>query len=123
MTFIQQAETPQDAAHAEGWWWRVIRLYAMRKLTIEDDKLPALSGLAQVYREVTHDSYLAGLWKASLLCALCWYYKKRGVWNEEEIVIGCRPKRYRVPSWSWASVETRENFECYQWNTECARKN
>ncbi|KAI0185173.1 heterokaryon incompatibility protein-domain-containing protein [Xylaria flabelliformis] len=111
--FTKQAIIPQDIGGAVEWWWMVLRFYAMRKLTIEDDKLPALSGMAQVYHEVTHDAYLAGLWKSSLPHALCWYYKK--IEFPEDIDIGCRPKKCRAPSWSWASVDTMKDSECYHW--------
>lgn len=91
----------------------MIQLYTARNLTKEQDKLPALSGLAQVYHKATGDTYLAGLWEASLPHGLCWYnigwtghkfHKKRG--------IGRRPRAFRAPSWSWASIDTSHDAPC-----------
>lgn len=47
----------------QTWWERMIYFYSNRKLTNEQDKLPGLSGLAQIYNETTlvNDTYLAGL--------------------------------------------------------------
>ncbi|KAF4945964.1 hypothetical protein FGADI_11537 [Fusarium gaditjirri] len=77
-------------------WYRLVRLYAQRHLSVPSDKLPAVSGLASVFAERLDDQYLAGLWRSDLVVGLCWQGPK----------YGCRRVReYRAPSWSWASVD------------------
>ncbi|KAL7619910.1 hypothetical protein AAE478_010457 [Parahypoxylon ruwenzoriense] len=119
----EQSRTPQDAREAKKWWWRVLRFYTARNLTHEQDKLPALSGLAQVYQEATGDTYLAGLWKASLPHCLCWYHTKESGRAPIRIGISCRPRAFRAPSWSWASVDALDNAECRVWWPEIVAVN
>ncbi|KAF2498745.1 HET-domain-containing protein, partial [Lophium mytilinum] len=68
--------------------------FSRLKLTQEMDTLPALSGIAASYREVTAEDYLAGLWKTHLAPGLLWRSKTPGT----------LPTSWRAPSWSWASV-------------------
>jgi hypothetical protein len=84
----------------EGWrrfaWSTLIIHYTQRQLTREEDKLPAFSGIATIVQNITKDRYLAGLWESDLTNCLLWKVipsKSSGI-----------PKKYRAPSWSWASV-------------------
>jgi hypothetical protein len=78
-------------------WHDMVDGYVTRKLSFSSDKLTALSALASLYRERTGHTYLAGLWKESLINDLCWGTdgNKLFPW----------PKEYRAPSWSWASID------------------
>ncbi|KAF8871619.1 hypothetical protein CPB84DRAFT_1800571 [Gymnopilus junonius] len=56
------------------------------------DKFPAISGLAQEFGRIFKDSYLAGLWKKTVIEDLFWRAD--------------RPSNdYRAPSWSWAAFD------------------
>jgi hypothetical protein len=77
-----------------------------RKITEESDKLPAISGVAQQMHLITEDSYLAGLWKASLHFELMWLQDAAA----EDSHHAKRPTTYRAPSWSWASVKGTVTF-------------
>ncbi|KAH8665081.1 hypothetical protein BGZ60DRAFT_529425 [Tricladium varicosporioides] len=61
----------------------------------DHDRLPALSGLARRFQEVTGDKYLAGLWKKNLCRELMW---------ECPYPLECRPSVNVAPTWSWLSV-------------------
>lgn len=76
-------------------WNTMVYLYTLGKLTFSEDKLVAISGIARVVKEETHDQYLAGLWRKDMEFQLCWCPTRR------------RPQHmnYRAPSWSWASVD------------------
>jgi hypothetical protein len=86
-------------------WAPLVMDYSAREITMAKDKLVAIGALARRYHMATGDQYLAGLWKSSLHTDLLW---TRG----DHIFtvyfpapkIG-RPKRYRAPSWSWASID------------------
>lgn len=73
-------------------WDLLVREYSKRKLTHEEDKLPALAGLATRYAQATGRTYLAGLWREDMPRSLSWTAMEP-----------LRTTRRRAPSWSWAS--------------------
>jgi len=88
-------------------WHMIVQDYSSRCLTYETDKLPAISGLAEVYREATNYTYIAGLWRETLLRDLLWKQQWLLYGNQ---VITCAPFQYRAPSWSWASIDGNVNY-------------
>ncbi|KAL9072173.1 MAG: hypothetical protein Q9161_003794 [Pseudevernia consocians] len=81
-------------------WYNSIEHYSECGLTQPTDKLVALSGVAQSYRNLNglqDEDYIAGCWKSQLPYALCWR-TIRLKWTY-------RPPVYIAPSWSWASIE------------------
>ncbi|THV55679.1 hypothetical protein BGAL_0005g00580 [Botrytis galanthina] len=58
------------------------------------DKLAAVSALAKCTRAVFDDVYVAGLWRSIFVDQLVWHVRSNS-----------RPKDYRAPTWSWASVD------------------
>ena len=77
-----------------------VKLYSNCKMTYDSDKLIALSGLARLFhsRLGEHETYLAGLFKGSLVSQLAWEVDFLG---ERP---GTRPRECWAPSWSWASI-------------------
>ena len=90
-----------DEISREHWrWYNSIEDYSEGGLTQPTDKLVALSGVAQSYRDLNRlqdEDYIAGYWKSQLPYALCWQTRKLK-WTY-------RPPVYIAPSWSWASIE------------------
>lgn len=84
-------------------WTSIVTNYSRLGLTRDDDRLPALSGLAQDFfsRPAQLGSYLAGLWERDLVRQLSW--------NRRQLAKIFHPNRsvahYRAPTWSWASTE------------------
>ncbi|KXH41609.1 hypothetical protein CSAL01_07862 [Colletotrichum salicis] len=105
----------KNLANAEEWWAGILRQYTMRRLAKEEDKLPALSGLAQLYHQLTRDTYLAGLWKASFPHCLCWYNTAQAGTYTMKLGIGRRSRTPRVHSWSWASLDIVNDAQCRFW--------
>lgn len=103
----------------EKWWMTTVQYYTARNLTDHKDKLPALSGLAQIYHKATDHTYLAGLWRASLPHNLCWYHLSvSGIRARRPpmVTIGIgRRQISRAPSWSWASIDALHNAQCRVW--------
>jgi hypothetical protein len=105
----------------EGGWLGVVEDFTKRHLTKSEDKLPALSGLANHLATITGDVYYAGLWRAHILEDLHWRVYAR-VENRVQVSGGfahiygeqkctpCKPSTYRAPSWSWASLDAHINF-------------
>jgi len=80
-------------------WFRTMSAYTKRELTVDDDKLLAISAIAEQYshtKPVT--TYLAGMWREDFLWQCLW--STRSLFNDTL----SRPTTYRAPSWSWASV-------------------
>jgi hypothetical protein len=94
----------------ENVWKTAVKSYSCTNLTFDRDKLPALSGIANVMRAALNERYVAGLWVSS-----------NGDLNSSQLpeqlgwkVVGSkktngspssRISTYCAPSWSWASVD------------------
>jgi hypothetical protein len=82
-------------------WEECVQQYTACDLTFENDRLMALSGFARLkYKEYkatgVQNTYLAGLWQNELLDHLHWVSTIKPP--------PTRPKFYRAPTWSWASI-------------------
>jgi hypothetical protein len=77
-------------------WHYVVTSYSTMMLSVEADILPAISGIARIVQEAWKGEYLAGLWKKSLVSHLCW--------RAREAREARRPREWRAPTFSWASV-------------------
>jgi hypothetical protein len=86
-----QEKQPLDAS-----WDTIVYLYSRCNLTYSSDKLAAISGIARAIQGKSKDQYLAGLWRHQMEIQLCWFTESG--WEP-------RPKTYRAPSWSWASLD------------------
>lgn len=82
-------------------WIRLVELYADRLSSLPHDKLNAISAVAITFASKLGPAYYAGLWQSSLLWQLTWVTACS--WNSD--ARNTRPKVYRAPSWSWASVD------------------
>lgn len=98
-------ELQSDRCDVKTWYW-LIEDYTARNLTIAQDKLPALSGLAQEFQRKTGFSYVAGLWKEDLFRGLTWEMSRA-----EGAVVRRKPTVYCGPSWSWCSTDGDVFFE------------
>lgn len=89
-------------------WYSIVQEYSLRALTYSSDKLPAISGLAQVIGVADHrlGEYMAGLWESDLLRGLKWMTGYRGVGANARTSPSLRRiADYTAPSWSWAAYE------------------
>jgi hypothetical protein len=90
--------------HPTRLWYRMIQEYTRLQLSVKEDKMVAVAGIAQrVERLISGDRYLAGLWEKSLLLDVLW----ERTWDSPR-----RPRIARYPSWSWASLDGQVS-----WNT------
>jgi len=81
-------------------WSRALAHYTSCALTFPTkDKLVAFAGIAEWLRPTkSHDdSYVAGIWSATLPRAL--------LWQVNHPLNSKRAGAYRAPSWSWASID------------------
>jgi hypothetical protein len=82
-------------------WRTLVGEYTRRSLTAPEDKLRAIAGLAEEYERLMGDTYRAGLWLSELATELLW---RRNTLTEAGALYP-RPRNYRAPSWSWASID------------------
>ncbi|CZR67815.1 uncharacterized protein PAC_17714 [Phialocephala subalpina] len=103
---------PKDAASLGRWndWQTLCTHYTFRELTFPSDKLPAISGIASKTAKKVESEYLAGLWKTNIVHDLFWATKG----------VATKPKNYRAPSWSWASLDGRIVWPYWQHDSKCA---
>ncbi|KAL2066999.1 hypothetical protein VTL71DRAFT_1423 [Oculimacula yallundae] len=87
-------------------WENLTSVFSQCALTLPNDKLMAISGIARVTasQNPVLGQYIAGMWRTSLETQLCWYVVHEG----GDIA---RPETYRAPSWSWAASDGRVEFE------------
>jgi hypothetical protein len=86
-------------------WRSIITAYSRTNLTVPDDRLIALSGVAKKFASLKGDKYVAGLWRRNLERELLWYLDNQAKRSP-------RPTQYCAPSWSWASVKGQVDFKC-----------
>ncbi|KAI0116002.1 HET-domain-containing protein [Hypoxylon sp. NC0597] len=83
----------------EKTWRRLVQFYSELQLTDQTDRLLAIGAIAEQTRAIRKSqTYLAGLWSASLGLDLLWVSKRR-TGNQRQ-----QSERYIAPTWSWASV-------------------
>lgn len=108
-------------------WSQIVREYSVRVLAFGSDRMPALSGIAGQIRLPQMGRYLAGIWEGSLPHGLLWVAFP-GIIGRKGV--RTRPKEYRAPTWSWASVDAEiripnpsdgqeEQYPCQVLEGEC----
>lgn len=103
-------EIPKDVRNQYQVWSSIVEAYMDCKLTVPEDKLVAISGVAQQMAEATKERYLAGLWENDRLPqSLMWHVlKRRQADGAPSIRSGPEGRQYyRAPSWSWASMDAK----------------
>ncbi|KAI0131961.1 heterokaryon incompatibility protein-domain-containing protein [Xylariales sp. AK1849] len=118
---IDPSQTTRPVGQRGHKLWRdVVEAYAYRDLTQESDRLPALSGLAKRFRGSSDDPYLAGLWESCLIADLAWFPVTVAGHDLSDQSLPqtthSRPTKYRAPTWSWASVNSRIRFWGYAYD-------
>jgi hypothetical protein len=88
-------------------WERFAKRYNDLRLTKEEDRLVAFSGLVDRWMGILGCNYYAGLW----LTTGTSYPKSQLCWTIDENAISShRRSVYCAPSWSWAAVSGKLKF-------------
>ena len=82
-------------------WHMTVKVYTQRQLTFASDKLPAIGGAASNMPQAQRSTYLAGLWRESLLLDLLWQVMPGAT---HQALTYPRTEQ-SAPSWSWASMD------------------
>jgi hypothetical protein len=78
-------------------WAMIISDYSGKSVTFPKDQLIAVSGIARLFATKFRTTYLAGMWKENLVPQLAWF----------ALEPSGADTRDSMPSWTWASVNTR----------------
>jgi len=84
-------------------WYRLVKVYSNRALTKPEDRILAISGIAERYGRVFGDQYCAGMWRSTFANALYWQPGHNAGPQP-------RPTKWQGPSWSWTSVNAPVDF-------------
>ena len=92
----------EDARVDPDWHWRTLTVaYAMSSITVVENRLPAISGIAQRFNDkYLRERYVVGYFPSQLPLALLWRTRRFGVLTDPVAI----PSSYVAPSWSWVSV-------------------
>lgn len=83
-------------------WCRMLEDFTSRNLTYDEDRLPAIAGIAKKIGVAADDSYHAGLWRRDMIFGI--------LWRVISIDAARTTRSARAPSWSWASINCGVNF-------------
>jgi hypothetical protein len=76
-------------------WRQLVSQYTRRTLTFPNEKLPALAGLIEIFKNVEAGEFLHGMWVDVIEQELLW---KHHGYSDNKF----RPRK--APSWSWVSA-------------------
>ncbi|KAF4625143.1 hypothetical protein G7Y89_g13026 [Cudoniella acicularis] len=92
-------------------WHQIVHDYSQRQLTIDADKLPAISGIAAKIQQNVSSVYLAGLWKDNLVSDLCWSCPINTPPGHPIVCLSSETGKLKMsPSWSWASINEAVSY-------------
>lgn len=109
-TFLSTELIQSKGVFASDFWYNIIASFPRKVFTNQADVLPALSGVARLFSEVTGHSYMAGLWKQDLHCGLLWTRDSSDFHSLDELVGTLREPSVIMPSWSWINKGKIEKF-------------
>lgn len=100
-------------------WYSLIEDYSSRFMTMEADKLVAVRGIIQKYRQLgSNMKEVAGMWDKHLPASLLWQSWRYDRTIQEDMAanyLGAfyprRPMSSRAPSWSWASIDGTISYQ------------
>ncbi|TVY75726.1 hypothetical protein LSUE1_G007157 [Lachnellula suecica] len=97
-TLKSSLNEPKDPGMFKLFWDRIQYNYSRRRLTNSEDRFRALGGVAEEFQRISQDTYLAGMWKDSIIETLGWrcFNMPERIQLQKEHHIAHQP-----PSWSW----------------------
>lgn len=105
---VPQSTLPVSSVRNKDQWMEIARQFSARKITLQSDRLPALSGFSHSYAAQTHCEFLAGLWPGPDLIDLLLWFR---VTDDPESSYPTVPQSsYIAPTWSWLAANTAVDF-------------
>ncbi|KAL2063296.1 hypothetical protein VTL71DRAFT_5101 [Oculimacula yallundae] len=91
----------KSTSSQEALWRNIVEDYSGRQLTLQSDRLPAISGISTAFSQKWKDEYLCGMWGCLIPAHLGWYLKIP--WGNE--------RTNTHPTWSWTSIPSKVKFD------------
>ncbi|KAI0130530.1 heterokaryon incompatibility protein-domain-containing protein [Xylariales sp. AK1849] len=85
-------------------WADIVTAYTSRSLRYPEDRLKAIAGIAEKIHCADLGDYLAGIFSSELYAQLLWSRPE----TQPRLP---RPSDYRAPSWSWAAVDGKVEYD------------
>ncbi|KAH7063937.1 heterokaryon incompatibility protein-domain-containing protein [Paraphoma chrysanthemicola] len=96
-----------------NFWISTVEMYSKKKLSVAEDKFPAVSAAASRLHDITGWTYVAGLWFERLIQSLAWER------DPSYFTLSPSVNRWRAPSWSWACLDDPISYgKIPIWNKE-----
>jgi hypothetical protein len=91
-------------------WKNVVEDYSGRALTVPEDRLPALSGVASELQHYfpSQNAYYAGMWEMILIRQIGWFNREHKS-KASGLQVSMERKR-QGPTWSWVSLDHPVRF-------------
>ncbi|KAN0122937.1 HET domain containing protein [Hyaloscypha variabilis] len=93
-----------SALDLHDFWSKMVVYYSNCHLTVDTDRLIAISGIAKRLQAILSEEYYAGIWQSKLPQCLLW------VVTRGEVSKIAKPSSYVAPTWSWASAGVPVKF-------------
>ncbi|KAK7218509.1 hypothetical protein V2G26_006512 [Clonostachys chloroleuca] len=93
-------------------WRRIIEKYSHRNFTHNRDRLVALKGVVQRFQTVIKEPCFLGMWQGDVLRSLVWFCDTE-LDSPDLMSLHNDHPELRVPSWSWASVESPVGYRLW----------
>jgi hypothetical protein len=88
-------------------WRDIVQQFTSLDITKPGDRLPALQGIAtQLFRELEPLKVVSGLWQGTILSDMLWGVRSQELSDKRR----WRTAEWRVPSWSWACMDTPVSY-------------
>lgn len=94
-----------DPTKLQHWWDDLIEHYSTCYLTQPMDRMPAVSGIANLFQNLTGGKYLGGLWLDDLPAGLLWDRQWSLCTTYRDACV-----KYKAPSWSWVSFNDAVSY-------------
>ncbi|EEU35828.1 uncharacterized protein NECHADRAFT_77212 [Fusarium vanettenii 77-13-4] len=82
-------------------WHTLVDEFSKRSLTLPEDRLPAIGGIAERFGLQSEDRYLAGIWQSHLPSGLLWIVDRFARGSPQTLP---QASAWVAPTWSWAST-------------------
>lgn len=92
----------------DRYWDSLVESYSARSVTNAEDRIFAISGVAERFADIIPGRYIAGNWERMM--------PKTLFWRSHTLSKSDRPTEYQGPSWSWISIRDEIAFQA---NNNC----
>lgn len=102
---VRSSSIGQSSEYDRLAWIALLTPYTEKTLTVPEDRLPAISGIAAYVAKLTCTRFAMGVFEHNLLRELAWYVR-----DTDNNATRSGVRFPGIPSWSWSSVDQVASF-------------